>query len=288
MSRDPRPPRDDDDDDDDDDDGADDAAAPAAGQPEDDRPWTEAQWEKFMKESDARSARYGELLETFMDHPQRDVVVAREMGWDGLADACEAEARGELPGADEDEADEAWSSPPDAKPDDAPADKRADASEGDDEDEDDDIEGENDADWYDDGRGSVTEIPAYRLAFKVGMEIHRALRPFVTGRDPERDRTPREEDEDELFGRASIGVHIAAAKLSGGHAMGYDDDVLCGHIVNCRRGLEGAEQAEAALIGLRDTGALPPDVVETLLPRVREVIEAMKARIAELRSKVWW
>jgi hypothetical protein len=258
-----------------------------AYEPEDERPWTEEQWEKFMKESDVRAARFGELLETFIDQPQRDVLVAREMGWNELADACEAKARGEPPGDAEGDGDEDWSPPP--PPDEAPhgdADKSEALEVSDDDDA--DLEGENDADLYDDGRGSVTDIPAYRLAFKVGMEVHRALRPWASGRDPERPRTPREEDEDELIGRASIGCHIAAAKLSGGHAMGYDDDVLCGHIVNCRRGLEGAEQAEAALTGLRDMGTLPPEVVEKLLPRVREVIEAMKARIAELRSRVWW
>jgi hypothetical protein len=45
-------------------------------------PWGEDQWERFMKESDVRSARYGELLETLIDHPERDEIIAREMGWD--------------------------------------------------------------------------------------------------------------------------------------------------------------------------------------------------------------
>src|SRR5438105_11813412 len=35
-------------------------------EPDDDRPWTEAQWEALMKRSDVRSAKFGELLETFM------------------------------------------------------------------------------------------------------------------------------------------------------------------------------------------------------------------------------
>src|SRR5438874_11330204 len=49
---------------------------------DDDRPWTEAQWEALMKRSDVRSAKFGELLETFMDHPDRDAIIDREMGWD--------------------------------------------------------------------------------------------------------------------------------------------------------------------------------------------------------------
>ena len=52
-------------------------------------PWTEAQWEKMMRESDLKSARFGELLETLIDHPERDKIVAREMGWTELADMME-------------------------------------------------------------------------------------------------------------------------------------------------------------------------------------------------------
>src|SRR2546425_483984 len=48
----------------------------------DDRPWTEEQWERFMEKSDVRSAKFGELLETFIDHPDRDELIAHEMGWD--------------------------------------------------------------------------------------------------------------------------------------------------------------------------------------------------------------
>ena len=48
----------------------------------DDPPWTEDQWERFMQRSDVRSAKFGELLETLRDHPDRDEIIAREMGWD--------------------------------------------------------------------------------------------------------------------------------------------------------------------------------------------------------------
>ena len=47
----------------------------------DDLPWTEEHWERFMQRSDARSARFGDLLETLRNHPDRDEIVAREMGW---------------------------------------------------------------------------------------------------------------------------------------------------------------------------------------------------------------
>ena len=55
-------------------------------EPEDDRPWTEAQWEAFMKRSDLRSARFGELLETLIDDPDRDAKIDHEMGWEKAED----------------------------------------------------------------------------------------------------------------------------------------------------------------------------------------------------------
>jgi hypothetical protein len=48
---------------------------------EDERPWDEPQWEAFMKESDVRAARFGELFETLIDDPDRDEKIAEEMGW---------------------------------------------------------------------------------------------------------------------------------------------------------------------------------------------------------------
>ena len=45
-------------------------------------PWTEAQWEAFMRRSDVRSAKFGELLETLHDDPDRHAKIDHEMGWD--------------------------------------------------------------------------------------------------------------------------------------------------------------------------------------------------------------
>ncbi|MBN1864281.1 MAG: hypothetical protein JW808_05220 [Victivallales bacterium] len=41
----------------------------------------EFEWELFLKESDARSEKYGELLDKFMDHPNREEIVCKQMGW---------------------------------------------------------------------------------------------------------------------------------------------------------------------------------------------------------------
>ena len=57
-------------------------------------PMDEFEWEKALRESDARSDKYGDLLDKYWDHPDRDRVIAREMGWEWLDDALDADERG--------------------------------------------------------------------------------------------------------------------------------------------------------------------------------------------------
>jgi hypothetical protein len=46
--------------------------------------WDEFQWEQFLQQQEKRTERYMELLEKYMDHPQRDEIIAREMNWTHL------------------------------------------------------------------------------------------------------------------------------------------------------------------------------------------------------------
>jgi hypothetical protein len=43
--------------------------------------WDEYDWERFLKQQDQRTEKYMELLEKYIDDPQRDEIIAREMGW---------------------------------------------------------------------------------------------------------------------------------------------------------------------------------------------------------------
>jgi hypothetical protein len=51
---------------------------------EDDEDWgmDEFEWEKQLKESDAMTARYSELLETHKEDPNCETIINREMGWE--------------------------------------------------------------------------------------------------------------------------------------------------------------------------------------------------------------
>jgi hypothetical protein len=54
------------------------------GEPE--RMWDEYEWERFLQQQDGKTEKYMQLLETYLDDPRRDEIIAREMGWTQLLD----------------------------------------------------------------------------------------------------------------------------------------------------------------------------------------------------------
>jgi hypothetical protein len=231
---------------------------------EDQRPWNEEQWERALKESDLRAARFGELLETLIDHPDRDEIVAREMGWDDLADAIEEEkehgADGEDEIADDELSDDAGAGEQTPAPQESVF----------------DIEAEDEHDL------ELKQIPAYLICDEAAEAVRELLLPF------QKEDRPLDEDAGDAVGQAFIGIHIACAKISGGHAMGYDEDALCGNIVNNKRALAGARQSIDGFQELLKLKVLDRAAVEKIMPKLKEAEAAIEARIAELRAQVWW
>ncbi len=76
--------------------------------PEPDRAWDEYDWERFLQQQDHKTEKYMELLEKYLDHPQRDQIIAREMGWTQLekseewSDDSEMEPDEVMPPSDDD------------------------------------------------------------------------------------------------------------------------------------------------------------------------------------------
>jgi len=54
---------------------------------ESERIWDEYEWERFLQQQDGKTEKYIQLLETYLDDPDRDEIIAREMGWTQLLDA---------------------------------------------------------------------------------------------------------------------------------------------------------------------------------------------------------
>lgn len=61
--------------------------------------WDEYAWERFLQQQERRTDKYMELLEKYMDHPQRDEIIAQEMGWDHLLDDDDTEWENEVDAA---------------------------------------------------------------------------------------------------------------------------------------------------------------------------------------------
>src|SRR5215470_17509298 len=53
---------------------------------ESERMWDEYDWERFLRQQDGKTEKYMQLLERYLDDPQRDEIIAREMGWTQLLD----------------------------------------------------------------------------------------------------------------------------------------------------------------------------------------------------------
>ncbi len=56
---------------------------------EPERVWDEYEWERFLQQQDHKTEKYMELLEKYLDDPNRDQIIAREMGWSQLLDGKE-------------------------------------------------------------------------------------------------------------------------------------------------------------------------------------------------------
>jgi hypothetical protein len=219
---------------------------------DDEQPWNEAQWEAFMKESDVRAARFGELFETLIDDPDRDEKIAEEMGW---TRAEEEETEEERARREEFESIVA----------EAAREVEEAAARG---------------ETFDDDEDDVQSVEAYATSMAAAEAIFEVIKPWLNA--------PEGQEADEEFGEAMIQSQIACAKIAGGHGMGYEDTVLCGNIVYNRIALDANRRSQESLVILRDRKLLPPEKVAQLLALLNEAEQAIEKRIAEMRAKVWW
>lgn len=84
---------------------------PEKNEPE--KVWDEYDWERFLQQQDRKTERYMELLEKYIDDPDRDQIIAREMGWPNPVESNEFnwnelsfEPGGEEDGLEEDACEE--------------------------------------------------------------------------------------------------------------------------------------------------------------------------------------
>lgn len=216
-----------------------------------DTPWTEQQWEDFLRQSEVRSARYGELFETLAEHPDRDELIDREMGWDREPDESEFE----FPSVQEEYGEEEY------------------GEEEVDEDDEEEVEEE-----IRQRRSSLRELPAFAAARGWALAAQRLFK----------DVGELDAELDEIVSRAQEGCLSAGAKVAAGHGMGEEEQTLCGNIVCCKRAAAFAAQGVEALEELAQRGCFSAESIQTLIEQGKQVRSLIEERIRELRSRVWW
>lgn len=219
--------------------------------------WTEEEWEAFLRQADARTAKYQELFETLIDHPSRDAIIAHEMGWEEFFEECRSKV---------DNCDRC------ADRFDCEAYEMLRLMEGPDN-VDDDPESAELLDCFE----QVKEIPAYLASCSFAVDLEEAFRRHFD-----------DDDADEAIHGALLAAAMAPAQIAGGHGIGYDRHALCGNIANCKRALGNAEACLKHLEDLERRGLLPARCAARLRAENLAVQRAVRRWIEELRSRVWW
>ncbi len=120
---------------------------------EPERAWDEYEWERFLQQQDRKTEKYMELLEKYLDHPNRDEIIAREMGWTHL-----------LGGSEEEEED--WSEEIDGL-----LSGVGESQEAEDADDDDDGPARLDTTWLSNGDDSFEDNALYQASFALTVWI---------------------------------------------------------------------------------------------------------------------
>ena len=218
--------------------------------------WDEEDWESFLRQVDVRLAKYQELFETLRDHPSRDLLIAREMGWDSVLGECTSEDQECLRCPKQADCEIAqvsklWAATIDAS------------------------EGQDSPDEFEHDLEGLERIDAYRTGCGFSLEVDMCFKElFVTEGQP---------DEDVL--RAVSLSGMVPAKIAGGHGMGYEREGIGGNIAYCKRALKCLGQCVETLQGLGDRELVPVEHVSVLVGKAAEVEQAVQAWIGELRSR---
>ncbi len=213
-------------------------------------PMDEFAWEEFMKKSDAMADKFAALMEKYMDHPERDDIIAREMGWSrGNTETEEQspiDAWNDLSAtADEPEEGEEW--------------KRAAG--------------------IDDPAASARETlwndPIHRKAHALAVTILRWSQTL-----PETIR------ESPLVAEVVTNVTYAAAKTAGGTAFTNDrPDNLGAVIAIQKRALTAVNVVLESLGELKTLLQEDAEIVQTLIAETTEFRETIAVHIVEMREK---
>ena len=219
--------------------------------------WDENDWERFLQRADARTAKFQELFETLIHHPNRDRLIAQEMGWEEELRECGG-ATSQCPSCDKRFTCEAYEmlrlmSEPERLDDDPDAEDLVSCFE------------------------QLREIPAYVSAQDFATQLEDLL-----------EQRMRKWSEDEEARRAVFAAQMVSAQVAGGHGIGYERDSLCGNIANCKRALRSLQACRDQLPILQQRRLILPGDLLALLAEAEQVSAEIRRWIESLRARIWW
>jgi hypothetical protein len=237
-------------------------------------PWHKEEWdefdhEKLLRDSDARTDKFGELMEKYMDHPDRDRIIAREMGWDHITEMLdEKEAQEKMGETGEGEVSDTsigdalaagaegdWSSDDYVEPEPDPA-----------------TEGK---DWIRTEDGDIKH-PLSDRAFRGAIGLWNRIKELGLKED-------MDEDLADLWGQYST----VGAKLAGaldGLARDRNIGELAHNIARMKRGLTYLHSAQAALVKVGEKKLLPQEDLERIRGELFAIREEMLRLMGEFRK----
>jgi hypothetical protein len=211
-------------------------------------PMNEFEWEKSLRESDRLTDRYSVVFDKYVDHPDRERLIAREMGWTWLEDALDADERGAF-----DDEKKAMEDLPPLEPNPL--------TEG--------------TDWVRTEKGRITHPLSHR-AFEIAIDLWRHCDGAgLLGDDG------NEDIHDLVFHTQTLSAKLAGA-LDG---LAYDRVVEGGFVVAClKRSLQHFDAAMAALDKVRKDVLMEPSRTAPLLQSLFKIREDILSLMQHYRQ----
>ena len=226
------------------------------------RPMSEFEWERQLKESDKLTDKFSRLMDEYIDHPERDSIIAQKMGWTWLEESLDTKSKLSAPLESEEGTAEFSSDYFDGVDfDNLPELTPNPETEG--------------MDWIRRADGEVTH-PLTDLAFRTAMDTwHYCHNQGLINDHPDPDLQAM------LFQAQTLSAKLAGA-LNG---LAYDTHVEAGFIVAClKRALNYFNESSAALSKVEQKKLLPNEVLHDFRKNLHEIRQEILKLMERFRS----
>lgn len=218
---------------------------------ENDKPMDEFGWEEFLKKNDLMVDKYAALMQKYMDDPNCDEIIAREMGWnhmledDGIERPWLDEMNAAMERGDDVEEGDEWKV----------------AAE---------IEDESEYEIPD-----FRKDPLYRLGFSFAVDFINWFREL-----------PETIQDDPDLLEAMRNATIPGAKIAGAVSIDDEDkDQLGMRLATYKRGLVAANKTLTALSVVKEKNLINQKDIFPFIKRATELRNAMAVRVLEIRDR---